>query len=128
MDRRLDMIVCPHHETGPGNTRNSEGAIVELKDGRLLMAYTHFYAGGSDYAAGDIRGKLSEDGGATWSEPFLIEPNTARCNNGRLALFRLKPVKMAIDFDIDTDILGHVYVELNRFYHHRIYFKTITIN
>jgi len=124
MPRHLEMIVCPHHETGPKNTRNSEGAIIELKDGRLLMAYTHFYEGGSDYGAGDIRGKLSEDGGATWSEPFMIEPNTARCNVGRLALIRLKPIRMAVEFDIDTNYLGHVYVELNRFYHHRIFFKT----
>ena len=124
MPRNIDMIVCPHRETGPKNTRNSEGAIVELKDGRLLMHYTHFYEGGSDYAAGDIRGKLSEDGGTTWSKPFLVEANTARCNVGRLALVRLKPVPMAVPHDIETDVLGHIYVEFNSFYHCRIYFKT----
>lgn len=124
MTRHVDMIVCPHQETGPKNTRNSEGAVIELKDGRLLMAYTHFYEGGSDYAAGDIRGKLSADGGATWSPPFLIEANTARCNVGRLALIRLIPVAQAVPHDIDTDVLGHIYVEFNSFYYNRMYFKT----
>ena len=118
------MIVCPHGETGPDNTRNSEGAIIELKDGRLFMAYTHFYAGGSDFAAGDIRGKLSDDGGATWSKPFLIEANTARCNVGRLALLRLKPEPTPNPHDIENSILAHVYVEFNSYYHCRILFKT----
>ena len=40
--------------------------MIELADGRLLLAYTHFYQGGSDFGAGDIRGKISEDGGDTW--------------------------------------------------------------
>ena len=122
------MIVCPHFETGPKNTRNSEGAIIELTDGRLLMAYTHFYEGGSDFGPGDIRGKRSEDGGATWSQPFLIEANTGVCNVGRLALLRLKPTPRAAPHPVDllewrTNILGHVYVEVNNFYHNRMLFK-----
>lgn len=125
MSDSFEMIVCPHGETGPKNTRNSEGAVIELTDGRLFMAYTHFYDGGSDYAAGDIRGKISEDGGRTWSEPFMIELNTAQCNVGRLALVRLKK-----RFDTDYDAqeqparLGHIYVEFNEFYHNRLIFKT----
>ena len=34
-----DQVVCPLWETGPGNLRNSEGAVIELLDGRLLLAY-----------------------------------------------------------------------------------------
>ena len=128
MPRHIDMIVCPHGETGPKNTRNSEGAIIELNDGRFLMAYTHFYEGGSDFGAGDIRGKRSEDGGATWSEPFMIEPNTAVCNVGRLAMFRLRPVARVAPHVNDleewrTDILGHVCVEVNNYYHNRMLVK-----
>ena len=124
MGFHVDTIVCPHGETGPNNTRNSEGAIIELRDGRLLMAYTHFYEGGSDWAAGDVRGKISEDGGRTWGPPFLIERNTARGNVGRLALIRLKPVPDGgPGHDIGADHLAHVYVELNNFYHHRLLFK-----
>ena len=122
----LEAVVCPCGETGPMNTRNSEGAIIELRDGRLFMAYTHFYSGGSDWAAGDIRGKISEDGGRTWGPPFVIEPNSARCNVGRLALIRLKPVKDVWQLDTGTDHLAHIYVELNRFYSTRLLFKTST--
>ena len=122
MGEHLDMIVCPHFETGPENSRNSEGAMIELADGRLLLAYTHFYAGASDFGAGDIRGKISEDGGQTWGAPFLIEPNSARCNVGRLSLLRLKE---GFDGRHKTAAhLAHVYVELNRFYHMRLIFKT----
>ncbi len=120
----VEQVVCPHGETGPENTRNSEGAVIELRDGRLLMAYTHFYAGGSDWAAGDIRGKLSADGGQTWSGPFVIEPNSARCNVGRLSLIRLRPVADALAHDIGSEHLAHIYVELNRFYSNRLLFRT----
>ena len=124
MPINIEQVVCPHGETGPENTRNSEGAIIELRDGRLLMAYTHFYAGGSDWAAGDIRAKLSADGGQTWGPPFVVEPNSARCNVGRLALIRLRPVGDSLQRDIGSEHLAHIYVELNRFYSTRILFKT----
>lgn len=82
----------------------------------------------SPLGAGDIRGKRSVDGGATWSEPFLIEPNTGVCNVGRLALLRLKPTPRAAPHPIDllewrSNILGHVYVEVNNFYYNRMLFK-----
>lgn len=55
MDRRSDVIACPQREVGADgvvneHVRNSEGDVIELKDGRLLLAaYTHFYrSGGCD--------------------------------------------------------------------------------
>ena len=122
VSEHVDLIVCPLRETGPGNLRNSEGAVIELRDGRLLLAYTHFCADADDFGAGDIRGKLSEDGGRTWSEPFLIEPNSARCNVGRLSLARLAP--MFDGYRRQAACLAIVYVELNGFYHNRLLFKT----
>lgn len=122
MKLHIDKVICPLRETGPGNLRNSEGAVVELRDGRLLLAYTHFYADADDWGAGDIRGKTSADGGASWSEPFLIEPNTARCNVGRLALLRLQPFRDG--YHEVPPYLAHVYVALNAFYTNRIFFKT----
>ncbi len=126
MSHDVDMIVCPLRETGPGNLRNSEGGVVELRDGRLLLAYTHFYTGAHDWSAGDIRGKISDDGGKTWSDPFVIEANSARFNVGRLSLFRLSPHR-AVDEEVGRappSLLAHVYVELNSFYHLRVLFKT----
>jgi len=116
-----DQIVCPLWETGPGNLRNSEGAVIELLDGRLLLAYTHFYSGAGDFDAGDIRGKISGDGGATWSAPFMVQPNTARYNTGRLSLLRISPVA---EIDERPGILGLIYVDLNDFYHQQMFLKT----
>jgi len=121
----VDQVVCPLRETGPGNLRNSEGAVIELDDGRLLLAYTHFYRGGEDWAAGDIRGKLSEDDGTTWSEPFVVHPNTARCNSGRLALIRLpEPSSVVPSWPSSLSVLGLIYVDLNLFYDTRLYLTT----
>ena len=122
MTDNIETILCPLQETGPGNLRNSEGSVVELRDGRLLLAYTHFYADADDFGAGDIRGKLSEDGGRTWSAPFLIEPNTARTNVGRLGLLRIPG--LFDGYREQADCLAHIYVELNQFYANRILFKT----
>jgi sialidase-1 len=122
MNRYTEIVVCPLLETGPTNLRNSEGAVIELRNGHLLLAYTHFYADADDYGAGDIRGKTSTDGGKTWSAPFMIEANTARFNVGRLALLRL--AKRYDGSHHHPPLLGHVYVEFNGFYTTRILFKT----
>jgi hypothetical protein len=122
MSRNIDIIVCPLRETGPDNLRNGEGGVIELRDGRLLLLYTHFYAGANDFGPGDIRGKISEDGGATWSTPFLVEKNTARCNVGRLALLRLK--ERYDGNNIHPSCLAHVYEERNQIYKSRLLFKT----
>lgn len=122
MDGHDESIVCPLLETGPGNLRNSEASMVELRDGRLLLAYTHFYADADDFGAGDIRGKISSDGGRTWGRPFLVQVNTARYNTGRLALLRLP--ECFDGYRHGQPVLGLIYVELNSFYHHRILLKT----
>lgn len=55
MSNSFEMIVCPHGETGPKNKRDSEGAIIELDDRGLFMAYLHFYDGAMNSDAGDSR-------------------------------------------------------------------------
>ncbi len=82
----------------PGNPRNSESDIVQLADGRLLLAWTEFYAGvGDDHGAARIVGCVSSDLGQTWGKPHTLVENDGGCNvmevnflrlrNGRLALF-----------------------------------------
>ncbi len=89
------LVVAP---VGPQNPRNSEAAIIELKDGRLLLGWTEFYAGdGADHAPARLVGKTSADGGRTWGEKYtlvendggcnVMEVNFLRLNNGDLALF-----------------------------------------
>lgn len=56
-----------------GNPRNSEGAFIELKDGRLLFAYSRFTGDShSDDAVASIAARVSSDEGETWSEDRII--------------------------------------------------------
>jgi hypothetical protein len=53
--------------------RYSEGDVVQLTDGRLLLAVGR-KMGASDFAAGEIIGTFSSDGGVTWDdEPHVIK-------------------------------------------------------
>jgi len=87
-------------EPGTGNPRNSEGDIIELKDGRLCLIYTRFTSGGSDHAAADLAMRISKDNGISWSKDKIVIKRTGglnvmsvsllRLNNGKIALFFLR--------------------------------------
>ena len=56
------------------NPRNSEGDFIELKDGRLLYIYTHYYGeSSSDHATAYLASRSSSDHGKTWSQKDEIE-------------------------------------------------------
>ncbi|MBW3541072.1 MAG: exo-alpha-sialidase [Planctomycetes bacterium] len=85
----------------PDNPRNSEGDFIRLKDGRLLLVYTHFTGGAGDHARAFLAGRISDDGGKSWTaEDVTILPNEAeqnimsvslvRLDDGRIALFYLR--------------------------------------
>lgn len=80
-------LVAPATEEFP---RNSEGSIIELKDGTLLLAWTRFYGGAADHAPAHIAAVKSKDGGRTWGEPYIIQENTGRQNVMSLSFLRLK--------------------------------------
>jgi hypothetical protein len=91
---------------GPGNPRNSEGSIVQLHDGRLLLVYSHFTGGGGDHSAASLAGRFSSDGGCTWTDKDLpVVPNEGSWNvmsvsllrlaDGRIALFYLRKNSLA---------------------------------
>jgi hypothetical protein len=94
-----------NHE--PNNPRNSEGAFVTLRDGRVLFVYTRYYGKSwADHATADIVGRYSAGGGRSWSKADrIIVKNEGRLNvmsvsllrlqDGRIALFYLK--KDAVD-------------------------------
>ena len=67
----IGNIVC---ELPPSkeNSRNSEGAFIVLKDGRLLFAWSRYGAVSDDGAAADIYAMISEDEGETWGAPFIL--------------------------------------------------------
>lgn len=91
----VSLVVAP---VGPENPRNSEAAVVQLKDGSLLCGWTEFYAGnGADHGPARISGKISKDKGRTWGDKYTIVENDGGCNvmevnflrltDGRIALF-----------------------------------------
>ena len=55
-------------QKGEDNPRNSEGDFVELKDGRILFVYSHYYGEStSDHATAYLASRVSSDRGRTWS-------------------------------------------------------------
>ncbi|MBQ3126638.1 MAG: exo-alpha-sialidase, partial [Clostridia bacterium] len=68
------MTVTESHITallppGAGNPRNSEGAFLQLDDGRLAFAYSRYHGvGGNDHAACAICAVYSTDEGASWTD------------------------------------------------------------
>jgi sialidase-1 len=87
-------------EPGQGNPRNSEGDIIELKDGRLCLIYTRFTGGSGDHAAADLAMRISSDNGISWSDDRIVVQRPGGLNvmsvsllrlaNGQIALFYLR--------------------------------------
>lgn len=93
-----EYFVAP---VGTRNPRNTEAAIIPLKDGTLLLGWTEFYASdGADHGPARISGKISIDGGRTWGDKYtlvendggrnVMEVNFLRLTTGELALFYLQ--------------------------------------
>lgn len=53
-------------------TRKSEGDVIELEDGRLLLVYMEFSGDGSDFAKTRLAVQESSDGGLSWSKHRVI--------------------------------------------------------
>ena len=90
------LVIEPDEE----NPRNSEGDIIELKDGRLCLIYTRFRGGSSDHATADLAMRISNDSGKRWSDDKIVVRCTGglnvmsvsllRLDNGEIALFYLR--------------------------------------
>jgi sialidase-1 len=76
---------------GENNPRNSEAAIIQLKDGSLLLGWTEYYAGDSaDHGPARISGKVSTDGGRTWGPKYTLVENDGGCNVMEVNFLRLR--------------------------------------
>ena len=84
-----------------GNPRNSEGDFIQLNDGRILFVYTRFTGGGGDHDRAYLAGRISQDGGQTWSkndrvivdaegDMNVMSVSFLRLLDGRIALFYLR--------------------------------------
>ncbi len=82
---------------GAGNPRNSEGAFIQLKDGKILFVYSHFTNGSRDEAAAYLAGRFSKDGGKTWTrEDQVVIPNEGKLNVMSVSLLRLSDGRIAL--------------------------------
>jgi predicted neuraminidase len=90
----FSTVVAP---VGPDNPRNSEAAIIALKDGSLLLGWTEFYAGnGADHGPARISGLLSKDAGRTWTGKYTLVENNGGCNVMEVNFLRLKDNRIAL--------------------------------
>ncbi len=84
------------------NPRNSEGAFITLKSGRICFIYSHYTgASSSDHASAYLASRFSDDNGKTWSQTDKLEVaqegkmnvmsvSLLRLTNGQIALFYLR--------------------------------------
>ena len=86
------LVIEPSKE----NPRNSEGDIIELKDGRLCLVYTRFTGGSGDHAAADIVKRTSADGSRSWSDDSIVVRRPGGLNVMSVSLLRLAGGQIAL--------------------------------
>ena len=69
--------------------RNSEGDLIELKDGRLCLVYSRFSGGAGDHATAEIVMRTSSDDGKTWSADRVLVSKEGKMNVMSVSLLRL---------------------------------------
>jgi len=82
----------------PLNSRNSEGDFIQLKDGSILFAYSHFTGAlHYDHEPAFVAGRVSYDLGQTWSgEDHTVLKNEGGMNIMSVSLLRTLDGKLAI--------------------------------
>ena len=86
------LVIEPSKE----NPRNSEGDIIELKDGRLCLIYTRFTGGSGDHATADLAMRISEDDGGNWSDDRIVVQRPGGLNVMSVSLLRLASGQIAL--------------------------------
>jgi hypothetical protein len=88
------LVISPSEN----NPRNSEGDFIELKDGRLMYIYTHYYGeSSSDHATAYLASRVSSDRGKSWSqEDELVLENEGTWNVMSVSLLRLQSGEIAM--------------------------------
>lgn len=92
------VLLCL--KPGTSTPRHSEGDLLRLADGSLLLVWTRFTSGtGGDHDPADLVASVSTDGGALWSTPRVVVASEGGMNvmsvtlrrlpDGRIAMFHL---------------------------------------
>ncbi|HUT22768.1 MAG TPA: sialidase family protein, partial [Sumerlaeia bacterium] len=98
--RRIELLP-----PGPGNPRNSEGDFIQLKDGRVLFAYSHFTDGAGDHSKAHLAGRYSSDGGLTWTdEDVIVIPTEGDWNVMSVSLLRLQDSRIALFYAVKNSL------------------------
>jgi len=96
LEEPFEFIVAPADANNP---RNSEADMLQLRDGRLLLAWTDFYgAARSDWAQARISARYSSDRGRTWGGKFTLQENIGQMNVMEPDLLRLKSGRVLLLF------------------------------
>jgi hypothetical protein len=96
-ENRIVWNLDPTQDT----PRNSEGAFITLKSGRILFIYTQFYGGYEDNSPSQLVSIHSEDGGQTWSqEPRVVVENAGAENTMSVSLLRLQSDRLAFFYAV----------------------------
>ena len=97
-DPAQGLKVALELKPGPDNPRNSEGAFMPLKDGRILFVYSRYYGtSSSDHATADLAARYSSDKGATWTDKDeIIVKNHGGMNVMSVSLLRLQSGEIAL--------------------------------
>jgi sialidase-1 len=97
---KIDLL--PPSEDNP---RNSEGAMLELKNGEILFVYTHFYGGKGDASAAYLGARYSSNGGKLWTDSDdVIIGNEGKENVMSVSLLRLKTGILVLGYMIKNSL------------------------
>ena len=92
----ISIIVAEATEQEP---RHQAGTILPLDDGRLFLAYSHFYDRiAKDDGPAHVVGRWSHDEGETWTEPVELQENIGRINCMTPSLLRLPSGRILLEF------------------------------
>lgn len=87
------------------NPRNSEGAFLTLKSGRILFLYTRFHGGADDASPAHIVRVHSDDGGRTWNREYrVVVENTGGANVMSVSQLRLRSGAIALFYLVKNSL------------------------
>jgi sialidase-1 len=92
----INIVLAKATEPEP---RCQAGTILPFEDGRLLLAYSHFYdRSAKDDGPARIAGRWSPDEGNSWSAPFVLQENIGRLNCMTPSLLRMPSGRILLEF------------------------------
>ena len=104
--RAAENEVVLDLDPSPDNPRNSEGAFVALKSGRILFLYTRFHGGADDASPAHIVRIHSDDDGRTWSrEHRIVVENFGGANVMSVSLLRLHSGAIALFYLVKNNLI-----------------------